>query len=329
MYTRVYSKRSAGQLSSGKRPRGNPLTISQRRMEFRNHSQKSSRKPTALVSVSDRIIDTVRRAWAKHYNDGESPADIWIAFIKVPTIPHRPPVQTHDAEILAKECGISNPEFFRHETVFEWAVPDDFVLHKICLHTLIDRGFSWEKYFAGPIQDLRPPPTSELRDYIGEEFEFSDPWDIGISMACFARHFGARAPVDWIAHQLYYDCARPTILDNLDDAVRIRYGLTSTIVGFDFFHQLDLGIEEGLYDMWLGGTDFLERYKQFEEWQEVMEDVIIHDQIGFWEDWHGTGCPDRTQERSGNPYKTAKGKLAAKHEAIRADIEAQAVRIGL
>lgn len=136
MYTRVYSKSSAGQLSSGKGSRGDPLTIARLDEEFQNHSQMYSRDPTALVSVSNRIIDTISRAWAKHYNEGESPEDIWIAFIEAPAASgasHRPPARIHPAERLGKECGISSPELFRHEIIFEWAVPDDFVLHEICL----------------------------------------------------------------------------------------------------------------------------------------------------------------------------------------------------
>lgn len=84
IYTRAYSKSSAGQLGSGKGPKGDPLSDTDLLEEFRNHARRRNRKPTALVSGSDRIVDTVKRAFDKHYEDGEPSAEIWIAFIEVP-----------------------------------------------------------------------------------------------------------------------------------------------------------------------------------------------------------------------------------------------------
>lgn len=84
MYTRVYSERSAGTLESAKGPNGAPLSDIALLKEFRNHSKKWNRVSTALVSGSDHIVDTLKRAFEKHYEDGESSEDIWIAFIEVP-----------------------------------------------------------------------------------------------------------------------------------------------------------------------------------------------------------------------------------------------------
>jgi hypothetical protein len=44
----------------------------------------ANRIPTALVSATNRIVDIVARAFQRHYDDDESPADIWIVFIEVP-----------------------------------------------------------------------------------------------------------------------------------------------------------------------------------------------------------------------------------------------------
>jgi hypothetical protein len=76
IYTRAYSKSSAGQLVSAKGPKGDPLSDIALLEEFRNHAQKWSLEPTALVSGSDRIVDTWKRAFDMHYKEGESPADI-------------------------------------------------------------------------------------------------------------------------------------------------------------------------------------------------------------------------------------------------------------
>jgi hypothetical protein len=142
IYTRVYSNTSPRQLVSGKGAKGSSLSRTQLRNEFRNHSVLRSQTPTALVSVSDRIIDTVKRAYEKHYIGNESPADIWIVFIKVPAATEDPKI--HPAFKLAEECGLPEPNLRYHEFVFEWAIPDEYVLHKVSLQTLMDRGLSWE-----------------------------------------------------------------------------------------------------------------------------------------------------------------------------------------
>jgi hypothetical protein len=75
-YTRAYSKSSARQFVSAKEPTGDALSDTALVKEFRNHADKRNRESTALVSDSDRIIDTLKRAFNKHYKDGETLADI-------------------------------------------------------------------------------------------------------------------------------------------------------------------------------------------------------------------------------------------------------------
>lgn len=76
IYTRAYSKSSAAQLVSAKGPIGDPSSATTLREEFRNHANPWNRQPTALVSGSDRIVDTLKRAFEKCYKDGEWPAAI-------------------------------------------------------------------------------------------------------------------------------------------------------------------------------------------------------------------------------------------------------------
>jgi hypothetical protein len=85
IYTRAYSKSSAGQFVSAKGLKGDPLSDTALLYEFRNHANIRNRKPTALVSVSDRIVDTLKRAFNKHYEDRESSADILGRFHRGPT----------------------------------------------------------------------------------------------------------------------------------------------------------------------------------------------------------------------------------------------------
>ena len=143
IYTRVYSKRSARRFVSGKGPRGDLLSDITLIEEFRNHA-KWNREPTALVSGSDRIVDTLQRAfdmrYGDDYRDGEPAADIWIAFIEVlPTI-DEDATRVYSVKELAEKCGLPEPNKFSHEVVFEWAIPEKYVVYKVSLQTLMKRG---------------------------------------------------------------------------------------------------------------------------------------------------------------------------------------------
>lgn len=328
IYTRVYSETSAGKLSSGKGPIGDALTHVELLKEFRNHAESGSPEPTALISVSNRIIDTVKRAFEKYYTYHESPADIWIAFIRVPATVHESPTSVHAARPLAEECGLSRPNKFQHEYVFEWVIPDEFVLHQVSLQTLIDRGLDWTKYLFLP--NGRVVSTLELRKRVAVDLRPRrgyGPWDIGAYLALFARKFGARAPLNWVVDQLYYDCTRTDILE--EDVVRVTYPCgSSEIVDFDFFFNLDGEIETGLYDEWLEGLGFYLSLQEFEGWQDMMEDRILQDQIELWDSWHHLDC-DEPSERETLLRNKAWDKLSAKHEEIRSAIEAEAVKLGL
>jgi hypothetical protein len=66
--------------------------------------------------------------------------------------------------------------------------------------------------------------------------------------------------------------------------------------------------------------------------QDLMEDGIAWDLIEFWETWHDVGYGETTREISEKEkllYDEARNKLLAKHEKIRATVEAKAVMIGL
>lgn len=323
IYTRAYSKGSVGQFASGKAPKGDPLSYTALLEEFQNHANKSNRKPTALVSGSDRIVDTLKRAFDKYYEDGESSAEIWIAFIEVPSTIDETATRIHSAKELAEKCELPEPNLFSHEVVFEWAIPEKYVLHKVSLQTLIKRNFQ-EHYFL-------QPSTAEVRCYTARELQRYGPWEIGVTLGFFAQIFGARAPLNWVSHQLFYDCVRAKILD--DDVIRLNYAHGHTkIVDFQFFHDLDDGIDTSLCDWWLSDIDFFLDYEEFKEWREVTEDSITWDLIEFWETWHDVDYDGTIKELSAKEnllHDEAKNKLFTEHEKKRAAIEAEAVKIGL
>jgi hypothetical protein len=187
---------------------------------------------------------------------------------------------------LAEECGHPEPGLFHHEIVFEWAIPEKYVLHKISLQALMDRGLKWGKYLIQGGRELQLLSTAELRSCIARDLQparpWYGPWGIGVRLAGFARKFGARAPLDWIAYRLFYDCVRRKIVD--EDVIRVNYAHGhSETVDFDFFCELDHGIEIGLYDWWLADIDFFLDHEEFKEWRDAMEDGMVWDEIEFWE----------------------------------------------
>lgn len=339
IYTRVHSKRSVGRLVSGKGPKGDPLSDTALLEEFRNHAKfpnhtnkeenQGNRELTALVSGSDRIVDSVKRAFDKHYGDGESSADIWIAFIEFPPTTNENATRIHSAKELAEKCGLPEPNKFSYEVVFEWAIPEKYVVHEVSLQTLMERGLQ-ERYFLLPYtREVRS--TKEVRCYTAREFQRHGPLEIGVTLGFFAQKFGARAPLNWISHQLFHDCVRAKIVD--DDVVRLKYAHEqSEIVDFQFFCDLDDGIDTSLCDWWLSDIDFFLDYEEFEEWRDVTEDSMTWDLIEFWETWHDVDCDGTIRELSAKEeflYNMEKNKLFVEHEKKRAAIETEAVKIGL
>ncbi|KXJ84777.1 hypothetical protein Micbo1qcDRAFT_154686 [Microdochium bolleyi] len=311
-YSRAYSNNSAGQLVSAKGLKGDPLSPMQLLSEFRNHAKLWNRTPTALVSASNRIVDTTKRAFDKHYVDGEPPVDIWIAFIQVPTTPHDAAARIHHAQQLAEDCGLSNSGSFRYEFVFEWGIPENFVVHKVSLQTLMDRGLEWKTYLfrSGP---KLPLPTEELKARITTDIQPVSPchgsWETGLYLGGFARKFGARAPLDWISHQLFFDC-----------------------IGGEIDSDMENGIDTALLEWWLADTQFFLDYMYFKDRRDAMEESMLWDQIEFWETWHGVGGDGKPRQLSRVEevlYAEAWDTLSGKHERIGAAIEAEAVTIGL
>jgi hypothetical protein len=87
---------------------------------------------------------------------------------------------------------------FGYEFVFEWGIPEDYILvHQVSLQTLMARGLR-----------VQASSTENLQDSFARLFFGTDLFDIGLTWGFFARPFGARAPLQWIAQQWYYDCVR-------------------------------------------------------------------------------------------------------------------------
>lgn len=263
-----------------------------------------------MVSVSTRIVDTVKRCFDKHYVNNEPPARIWIAFIKVPLVTSNEErhVRVHSASQLAEACNHSTPSLFQHEMVFEWAVPEDYVTHIVSLQTLMERGLQWDIQYGCKHQ---PPSTTELRKRIADDLEPCDPWELGMTLGSFARKFGARAPLDWVANQLFNDCA-------ISNFAR-KYPATTDS---DFLRLFNDGIDTALIEWWLSDFDFLQKFGQFEEWQDIMTEMNIWNMTDFWEDWVNVEYDDIH-------WELALEEMWTKQDEIDALIEEEAVKLGL
>ncbi|KAK3689342.1 hypothetical protein B0T22DRAFT_461330 [Podospora appendiculata] len=256
IYTRAYSNSSAGKLVCGRKKTGGHLSPEQLLEEFKNHALLRNQYPTALVSVSDRLLDTLNRAFNMKYERRDDPANIWVVFINVPDpLPVSPACTIHSAEDLARKCGIWNPQRFHYEFLFEWAIPEQYAQHKVSLKTLVDRGLDWDRYYCFrvdtnlPLRDLREK-VREMLDHKSWPSSY-DYYGVGISLGWFAKSFGARAPLKWICFQLLQDCI-PEVLEADDEEGQ----------------DLCDGIDDVVADSWLASLEF---FWNVRDWEEMCE----------------------------------------------------------
>jgi hypothetical protein len=130
---------------SGKGKEDQKLSIHELLCEFKNH-KKGARKLneeicrerlTALILVTVSFIDALRRAFDDELDQ------IWIVFISVL---HKNKATYHHAEYLAREMGLDETNMFKDEYIFEWEVPEKYIVHKVSVRTLLERKLSMESY---------------------------------------------------------------------------------------------------------------------------------------------------------------------------------------
>jgi hypothetical protein len=201
------------------------------------------------------------------------PADrIMIVFIEVPDAEDAGRVRIHDASELA----VSNK--FMYERLFEWEIPERYVLHRVSLRTLLDRGIggfilqSPERLQVLMERDLRdydsqgdhpPPPlsTKALRYCISEDLK--SEFEPGYYLGFFAKTFGARAPVYWIAYQLLDDCG--------------LHGVSTSA----FASYWAGAIDQVLIDWWLTEEDFIASVNEWQTEADEGQERMCWDLIDF------------------------------------------------
>jgi hypothetical protein len=327
-FFRSFSGSSAGSLISGKGQGDGRLSENDLQSEFDNHILQDQAVPTALVSVSTRVIDTLRRAFNKLYKDNESPDQIWIAIFHVPNEDSDKKTH-HHAEDLARKGKRRDYKLFRYEYVFEWEIPQKYFVHKVSVQTLRERGFDMEEYLCNrEVSRSRNalPPTSILRQEVAKSF--LDPthggYNIGLDLGNLARCFGARSPVHHIAHQLHHDCSHVL---SMDDSTQFAYVLywEDQIFSLDFehFRWIDIGIDTALLEWWLEDPDVDEEYREHREWaSQIKEEMEIQ-----WDLLREAASDDDFYD--GSDIERSSQRLQAEEDQINAEIEAAAVKLGL
>jgi hypothetical protein len=270
--------------------------------------------------VSDRIIDTVQRAFSKYY-DCELPEDIYIVFIQVPA-DKRQVTGPHSAQGIAEDCGFEDSDKFKHEFVFEWAIPAGFISHTVTVKTLLDRGLSMDKYLTGDGQLLS---TSQLRCAMAETY-FGDDclWEIGLDLGYFAMYFGARSPLGWIAEQLLWDIAGRRKDDTGNPPfVWISFPQRKSLkLGSSCLEAIDDGIRTRLFEWWLLDDDFLAGLEEYEYERDRLENCRIDACTDFFLRWK---CVDKESMA----FIQAHAALERELKGLDNKLEASAIEIGL
>jgi hypothetical protein len=164
---RFSSPRSAGQLQSLKlqlRYPRRPLTLALLKIVFERHRFLSNRTPTALVSTTKDIVRALKGA----YDKDEDMKDVYLTIINIPGPGSErpdPDLRVHSAVQLAREIKLNakSQRLFKDEYLFEWEIPQRYVVHMVSLQTLHDRGFA-----MGPYKISNERGTNELRKHIYE-----------------------------------------------------------------------------------------------------------------------------------------------------------------
>lgn len=240
-YRTLSNSSSAGGLVSGKDKEDRQLSIDELLCEFENH-KKGARKLneeicrerlTALISVTASFIDALRRAFDKLY-EGDKPDQIWIVFISVP---YKDKGTYHHAEHLAREIGHDTPRKFKNEYIFEWEIPEEYIVHKVSVQTLLERGLNMERYCEYSNNRKQLPSAYLLRQDIAKNVldPSNDGYDIGMSLGFMARCFGARALVCDIAHKILFECTRIARIDDDAQYVYVYINGHETILDVEHF----------------------------------------------------------------------------------------------
>lgn len=86
---------------------------------------------------------------------------------------------------------------FKDKYIFKWEVLEKYIVHKVLVQTLLERGFSMERYCGYSNNKRQLLPTYVLRQDIAKHIlnPTNGAYDIGMSLGFVAQCFRVRALV--------------------------------------------------------------------------------------------------------------------------------------
>jgi len=238
-FYRVYSSTSIGALRSGRYYHGHPaLSENDLLDEFALHRRRNNRRPTAVVSVTNRPLEALHRALEKRYLFDEDPGTIWIVINRVPNDGDN--CGPHHAQSLAETKKYSDAQVFEHEYQTKWEIPQDYVKHRVSVKTLLSRGIE-------RIIDLYFPEFRMTQnEFIKEIANSEDFYGAGRLIGTLAQIFGTGEYTADIASRILQDCLDVGHLD--EDAQNVHFHTIRLCRGVDltYIHYIDQGIDDQL-----------------------------------------------------------------------------------
>lgn len=142
VFFRFCSDTSAGRLRCGQSVlRDNvPLSDDQLQLEFTNHMNLWNRTPTALVSTTDNLLRVFALAFRTDQREGDTDRSE-IIFIDSPSNAKMGNSTGWWASDLARKFSLGNPKLLNSEYIFPRRIPDGLVNHRVCMDTMLSRGF--------------------------------------------------------------------------------------------------------------------------------------------------------------------------------------------
>ena len=189
---RCCSDSSAGRLNSGKRNHSaseEPLDLDLLK-GFESHSHFwDQTTPTALVSTTTRLLRAIHTAFDKLHS-GEPAERIEILFIKPPAASSA----LHSADDLARKLHwlAEKRKNYKDEYLFEWAIPECSVIHRVTMATLLRRGLSIQLLCGSQTHFADFPRMREFRMVFRQYWGSLRVYERGFQAGRVACLFGRR-----------------------------------------------------------------------------------------------------------------------------------------
>jgi hypothetical protein len=248
LFYRCYSTTSARQLRSRRYHDGHPpLSEADLLYGFDNNRIRESKNPTALVSVTNRLLEAVHRALEKYYYFDEAPGTVWIVIIRVPGGENND--GPHHARELALQWHHENADIFKYECLFEWEIPREYVEDHVSVKTLLKREIGWLLGLQNCAKGF--PGFRDVQNMLVDIILESDPYSIGRWLGSLAQAFGARTCTYELAFQILRECLSGGYVDEANQFVRLCGSELCGILEFSDICDIELEIRDQL-DFYLG-----------------------------------------------------------------------------